>query len=48
MIKFRLAYAACDVRRAVTRQRSLLVNPEQLIGRSERLELRTSQPSSPS
>jgi hypothetical protein len=31
MTKTRLAYAVYDVRRAVTRQRSLSVNPENII-----------------
>jgi hypothetical protein len=47
MTKPRLAYAAYDARRAVTQQRRLLANPEQTLGRSERLEMQKARPSSP-
>jgi hypothetical protein len=39
MTKPRLAYAVYDARRAVTRQQSLPVNPERMLGRSEHLEM---------
>jgi hypothetical protein len=47
MTKPGLAYAVYDARRAVTRQQSLPMNPEQMLGRSERLEMGKTQPSGP-
>jgi len=48
MTKSWLAYTVYDVRRAVTWQRKLLANPEQLLGRFRRLDVPKTQPSGPS
>ena len=47
MTKTRLAYAVYDARRAVSRQRRLSANPERMLGRSARLEMQRTRPSSP-
>jgi hypothetical protein len=47
MTKPRLAYAIYDARKAVTRQQRLSVNPERMLGRSKRLEVQRTRPSSP-
>ena len=47
MTKPRLAYTVQNARRAVNQQRRLLANPERNIGRSERLDVRKTQPSIP-
>ncbi len=47
MINAGLAYAAYDARRAVTRQQRLPENPERMVGRSWRLELRRPSPRAP-
>jgi hypothetical protein len=47
MTKPRLAYAVYDARRAVNRQRKMSANPEQMLGRSERLKMHRTRPSGP-